>query len=102
MSDLLPPQSRLHPAMDESQRPAAASCGLPPAAGDLVRIDRRAANTIPVGALLRVVGVRPAVSIHGWAYLDVLILAGDEPRGEPYGSAEVLVPIAAVVVYRRT
>jgi hypothetical protein len=63
-----------------------------------VRIDRRATDTIPVGALLRVVGVRPAVSIQGWAYLDVLILNG--AGREPCGSAEVLVPVASVVVYR--
>lgn len=99
MSVVLPPMWRLHPVMDEIDHPTAACCGLPPLVGDHVRIDRRAADTIPVGALLRVMGVRPAVSIQGWAYLDVLILT--DPSGEPAGSAEVLVPVASVVVYRR-
>lgn len=87
--------------MDDNAHPTAASCGLPPVVGDHIRIDRRATDLIPAGTLLRVAGVRPARNAAGWAYLDVLLLDADEPAGEPYGSAEVLVPMASVVVYRQ-
>lgn len=87
--------------MDDAPVPTA-SCGLPPAVGDHIRIDRRATDLIPAGTLLRVAGVRPARNAAGWAYLDVLLLHSDEPTGEPWGSAEVLVPSTSVVVYRTT
>lgn len=68
-----------------------------PVAGDTIRIDQRATRDVPAGAILQLIGIWPSPRVRGWAYLDVIILRED---GRPDRSTNVLVPVAAVTVYR--
>ena len=72
-----------------------ATSGTLPVTNDIIRLNPKAAPSLPAGTWLRVIRTR-ACTIAAWIYLDVHVL---DAAGQSVQETSILVPVASITRY---